>query len=330
MPDIIRITSYDLLYTDVTPDTYYYVTDSNILYYDQKDSKRAIVPFVFVETELQRTQEIIPLENLNYYVWETNELWTWSTVWIIKAGSENKNWSYYHGVQNKIYALDTGYEDNNGLLGDGSVVIRDVNKAIKGRMYVDLETNNLVLSSFLGGGLTLLPYGVTDTIVSVQDPVFKYVVDSDGNYVLDENGNRQIEKVEVVPEYTPTDVGRLDIDIFNKYAEDGSVQSREAVMKFNGSLRILGPIYAKNSQGEEVQINKIENIKGDPGTTFIPSVSDDGILSWSNGGGLENPPSVNVRGSKGDSPKRGIDYWTTADIAEMKSYIDSAILGGKW
>ena len=33
---------------------------------------------------------------------------------------------------------------------------------------------------------------------------------------------------------------------------------------------------------------------------------------------------------KGDSPVKGIDYWTDSDIAEIKAYVDDAILGGKW
>lgn len=38
--------------------------------------------------------------------------------------------------------------------------------------------------------------------------------------------------------------------------------------------------------------------------------------------GPEGPP--------GPSPVRGIDYWTPEDIAEIKSYVDEAILGGAW
>lgn len=30
------------------------------------------------------------------------------------------------------------------------------------------------------------------------------------------------------------------------------------------------------------------------GTTFIPSISEDGVLSWTNDGGLENPVPVNL------------------------------------
>lgn len=29
-------------------------------------------------------------------------------------------------------------------------------------------------------------------------------------------------------------------------------------------------------------------------------------------------------------PKKGTDYWTESDIAEIKKYIDTAILGGAW
>ena len=35
-------------------------------------------------------------------------------------------------------------------------------------------------------------------------------------------------------------------------------------------------------------------------------------------------------GTAGKTPVRGTDYWTSADIAEIKSYVDEAILGGAW
>jgi hypothetical protein len=39
------------------------------------------------------------------------------------------------------------------------------------------------------------------------------------------------------------------------------------------------------------------------------------------------------QGEKGDdgyTPKKGTDYWTPTDIAEIKGYVDEAILGGAW
>lgn len=35
-------------------------------------------------------------------------------------------------------------------------------------------------------------------------------------------------------------------------------------------------------------------------------------------------------GVDGYTPVRGTDYWTSEDIAEIKSYVDDAILGGAW
>ena len=39
---------------------------------------------------------------------------------------------------------------------------------------------------------------------------------------------------------------------------------------------------------------------GEPGATFTPSVSVDGVISWTNNGGLPNPTPVNIKGPKGD------------------------------
>lgn len=35
-------------------------------------------------------------------------------------------------------------------------------------------------------------------------------------------------------------------------------------------------------------------------------------------------------GEDGYTPVRGTDYWTDADKAEIKSYVDEAILNGEW
>lgn len=43
------------------------------------------------------------------------------------------------------------------------------------------------------------------------------------------------------------------------------------------------------------------------GTTFTPSVSDEGVLSWSNSDGKENPAAVNIKGPKGDKGDPGKD-----------------------
>ena len=45
--------------------------------------------------------------------------------------------------------------------------------------------------------------------------------------------------------------------------------------------------------------------KGDPGTTFTPSVNADGDLSWTNDGGLPNPETVNIMGPEGPQGPEG-------------------------
>lgn len=42
------------------------------------------------------------------------------------------------------------------------------------------------------------------------------------------------------------------------------------------------------------------------------------------GGGSSAP------GTPGYTPVKGVDYWTEADKAEIKAYVEDAILGGEW
>jgi hypothetical protein len=47
--------------------------------------------------------------------------------------------------------------------------------------------------------------------------------------------------------------------------------------------------------------------------------------------GPQGPQGVpGNKGQDGYTPIRGTDYWTQEDIAEIKSYVDDAILGGAW
>jgi hypothetical protein len=52
------------------------------------------------------------------------------------------------------------------------------------------------------------------------------------------------------------------------------------------------------------------------------------------GDGIKNvnalPFYVGEGGEDGYTPVRGVDYWTEEDKAEIKSYVDEAILGGAW
>lgn len=56
-------------------------------------------------------------------------------------------------------------------------------------------------------------------------------------------------------------------------------------------------------------------IKGVDGATFTPNVDSAGNLSWSNNKGLANPPTVNIKGPKGDA----------VEGAATEEYVNNAI-----
>lgn len=67
---------------------------------------------------------------------------------------------------------------------------------------------------------------------------------------------------------------------------------------------------------------------GEDGATFTPAVSQEGVLSWTNDKGLENPEPVCILGPQGDP---GDDYVLTDDdkseIAQLAaSLVDTALL----
>ena len=46
---------------------------------------------------------------------------------------------------------------------------------------------------------------------------------------------------------------------------------------------------------------------GGDGATFTPAVSDAGVISWTNDGGLPNPRTVNIKGERGAAGQDGLD-----------------------
>lgn len=68
--------------------------------------------------------------------------------------------------------------------------------------------------------------------------------------------------------------------------------------------------------GEKVVVHDGMN-----GATFYPSVSDEGVISWTNDRELENPTPVNIKGKDGYTPIKGVDYFTEAEKAEIVSAV---------
>ena len=66
--------------------------------------------------------------------------------------------------------------------------------------------------------------------------------------------------------------------------------------------------------------------EGGMGVVFVPNVSAEGILSWSNNGGLSNPEPINVKGKDGYTPIKGQDYYTDAEKAELMNKITESVI----
>ena len=66
-------------------------------------------------------------------------------------------------------------------------------------------------------------------------------------------------------------------------------------------------------------LESLKGVDGTDGTTFTPSVSATGYLSWSNDDGKENPATVNIKGAKGDRGDSGV---TTPINGFFTMYVD--------
>lgn len=90
-----------------------------------------------------------------------------------------------------------------------------------------------------------------------------------------------------------------------------------------------------NAAGSKVTV--VYEVNGNRRTDTITGtnldVSDAVLLVTSAARLLEYNARGEIRahdGTDGKTPERGVDYWTEADKAEIKSYVDEAILGGAW
>lgn len=67
--------------------------------------------------------------------------------------------------------------------------------------------------------------------------------------------------------------------------------------------KMSGSVSSPSTLGGNIGAKTI-NI-GEDGATFIPSVSSDGVISWTNDKDLPNPEPVNIKGVKGDKGDKG-------------------------
>lgn len=72
---------------------------------------------------------------------------------------------------------------------------------------------------------------------------------------------------------------------------------------------------------------------GDTGTTFYPEVSKEGVISWYNEDGKQNPPSVNIKGPQGAQGPAGSGLFildTYATLDELKAAHPKGLSGNAY
>lgn len=220
---IYKLTAYDLKCTKIANGNYYVTTDTKQVFVDMNGA-RLPLSVVMISTERERVNNISPVNNNKYYVWETNTLWGYNNKWIVIEGNYSSTPNGYYYIDNAITKTSDDVNqvlDNNGLLKDGSVVVRDANRIIKGKLYISngdpvskytilstkpddwdsnytdyyvlvdgeyeantdstwaadtfykkeilsVSVNDLIISSFLGGGIKLLPSGTMNDTGALQ------------------------------------------------------------------------------------------------------------------------------------------------------------------
>ena len=81
----------------------------------------------------------------------------------------------------------------------------------------------------------------------------------------------------------------------------------QEIATIKGETGLTGPEGPKGDKGDTgaTGANGTNGKDGADGATFTPSVDANGNLSWTNNKGLTNPPTVNIKGPKGDSGEGG-------------------------
>lgn len=76
-----------------------------------------------------------------------------------------------------------------------------------------------------------------------------------------------------------------------------------------------------------------ESIRGDTGengTTYMPSLTSDGILSWTNDGGKINPRSVNIKGPQGERGEAGQGIPTGGTTGQVLKKVSDTDFDTEW
>lgn len=112
------------------------------------------------------------------------------------------------------------------------------------------------------------------------------------------------------------------LDILGAYGTLGELQQAHPTGQPGDCFSITGGeqplIYIWDSDTQAWKsAGSLQGAKGETGAVYTPSVSSDGMISWTNNGGLQNPTSVNIKGPKGDTGATGATPNITASATTL-------------
>ena len=169
MSRILKCMQYDMLSLKPKVNQIYFCVNTQLLYKDYGASleTRRLLPARVLQTENERTNNIKPILGKMYYVVETNNLWQYDGRWILKIGDtiNYNSYSTYNGTLSPVINTDSNITnsqgdkiiDNNGLLGNGSVAIRDSNRIIRSTIEMNNINQRIDFKSNVNNGFLFIP-----------------------------------------------------------------------------------------------------------------------------------------------------------------------------
>lgn len=93
---------------------------------------------------------------------------------------------------------------------------------------------------------------------------------------------------------------------FWKEEIDGAIKSLSMTKETEGDFDNYTWTYVDTDGAEHIfATQRVSNKAGEDGVTFTPNITSYGTLTWTNDGGLPNPPAINIKGQKGDTGEKG-------------------------
>ena len=141
----------------------------------------------------------------------------------------------------------------------------------------------------------------------------------------------EIYRVNLINDSVPKEAGLnlpegiWHVSLFGEKAEGSRITTNSVTIEVEKSSVSDGEVLPVIELSEAEQISAKAQSAFDMAKEIMDKIESGEIGGGSGGSGTQGPA-----GEDGYTPVRGIDYWTAEDIAEIKSYVDEAILGGEW